>query len=121
MTRCSPERSMTRLRADFFVMSPLVGWVTHQFHSLVFAVGFVGVADATTARRYRESVPANALFGAGFGVFLWLFAAGIVMPLWLRAVGIDAPVPSLSVVGLAGHLLWGTVLGATYAFLCRRH
>jgi signal transduction histidine kinase len=114
------QGSIPVIGALYGVMTPLVGWVTHLFHSLVFGVAFVGITNATLARRDRESVPKHALFGAGFGAFLWLFAAGVVMPLWLRTVGIDAPVPSLGLVGLAGHLLWGSVLGGTYAFCCRR-
>jgi signal transduction histidine kinase len=113
--------SIPIIGALYGVMTPLVGWVTHQFHSLVFGVAFVGLLEGTRPRHGRRWVASAALSGAGFGALLWFVAAGFVMPLWLRAVGIAAPVPSLGAVGLVGHLLWGSTHGAAYALLGSRH
>lgn len=101
------------------VASPLVGWTTHQFHSLVFGVCFAAVLDTPRLARYRTRPGITALAGAGFGLALWFVAAGFVMPLWLRTLGVAAPVPNLSLVGLVGHLVWGVTLGAVFAALGR--
>ncbi|WP_338740081.1 ATP-binding protein [Haloplanus salilacus] len=94
-----------------------VGWITHQYHSVFFALLFV-VATVTWLR--DDDWWTTTLLGGGYGVFLWFVAAGVVMPLWLRAVGVPAPVPNLNVPSLATHVLWGVVLGGVYGWLRRR-
>ncbi|WP_251331222.1 sensor histidine kinase [Haloplanus pelagicus] len=94
-----------------------VGWVTHQFHSVFFALLFV---TATVPWVRADDWRTTTALGVGYGAALWLVAAGIVMPLWLRMVGIPAPVPNLRFPSLANHLLWGAVFGGVYAWLRRR-
>lgn len=97
--------------------SAAVGWVTHLFHSVVFALLFVTAVSASRfRRRVGRPLPAAAA-GLGWGIVLWLVAAGAVMPLWLRAVGIPAPLPNLPAIGLFAHGLWGITLGGGYALL----
>lgn len=90
------------------------GWVAHLFHSVVFGLVF---AAAATRTRYRDADTGTfAVLGAAYGVVLWLVAAAVVMPLWLGALGLDAPsVPNLDAASLAGHLVYGVVLGAALA------
>lgn len=98
--------------------SATLGWVTHLFHSVVFALLFVAAVSASPLRRRVGRPLSTVALGAGSGVVLWLVAAGVVMPLWLRAVGeAAAPLPNLPVVGLLAHVVWGVTLGAGYALL----
>ena len=92
--------------------APVVGWMTHLFHSVVFAVAFAALLRGTGTLRSLGEWQRPLALGVGFGATLWLVAAGVVMPLWLRAAGIDAALPNLSLVGLGGHLLWGVLVGA---------
>jgi len=99
------------------VQTLAVGWITHLFHSVVFAILF-----ATLYNRYRQGSTAASpveppLLGVGYGFLLWLVAAGIVMGIWLNLVGIGSPVPNLGPVSLAGHLSWGGALGVVYTLL----
>ncbi|GAB3422204.1 ATP-binding protein [Haloparvum alkalitolerans] len=103
--------------ALYSVESAAVGWITHLFHSVVFALTFV--AGASTWRlRDRVGGPLRAgAAGVTWGILLWLVAAGVVMPLWLRAVGIPSPLPNLPAVGLVAHVLWGAAVAAGYTTL----
>lgn len=94
-----------------------VGWVTHQYHSVFFALLFVA---ATVSWVHDTDTRRLVALGAGYGAVLWLVAAGLVMPLWLRAVGVPAPLPNLGLSSLLNHLLWGTVFGGVYAWLLGR-
>ena len=103
---------VTVIGALYGTPAPVVGWMTHLFHSVVFAVAFAALLRGTgTLRSWRHRRRSLAL-GVGFGATLWLVAAGVVMPLWLRAAGLDAALPNLTLVGLGGHLLWGAIVGA---------
>jgi len=66
---------------------------------------------------YRDADTGTfAVLGAAYGVVLWLVAAPVLMPLWLGALGLDAQsVPNLDAASLAGHLVYGVVLGAAFA------
>jgi len=97
----------------------VVGWITHQFHSVVFGFVFAGLVTVLPAR-YRDSLPAYVVVGTAWGLVLWLVAAGFVSAIWLRLLGIPASIPSLSGVTLVAHLVWGPVLG-TLTALGYRH
>lgn len=97
--------------------SAVLGWVTHLFHSVVFALLFVAAVSTSPLRRRVRRPLSTAAAGAVSGVALWLVAAGVVMPLWLRVVGEAAPLPNLPVLGLLAHVVWGVTLGAGYALL----
>ena len=100
--------------ALYGVESAAIGWITHLFHSIVFALLFVAGAS-TSPLRDRIGRPLRAaVVGLSWGVLLWLVAAGMFMPLWLRAVGIPAPLPNLPGIGLVAHAAWGVTLGGGY-------
>ena len=104
---------MPVIGALYGVADPLVGWVTHAFHSVVFGLVYVGqlrVLPAGAGERFRDRL----LVGLGWGVALWLVAASLVMPVWLNLVGVPAPVPNVSPVSFASHLLWGGLLAVGY-------
>lgn len=111
--------SVAVIGALYGAPSPAVGWLTHLFHSVVFAVAFAallrGSGHLASWRPARRSVA----LGVEFGILLWLFAAGVVMPVWLRAAGVPATLPNLTLAGLGGHLLWGLVVGAWVGVLER--
>lgn len=102
------------------VPDPIVGWITHLFHSVVFALLFAGGYTHLREGHPNGTVLTGGLFGAGWGVVLWLVAAGLIMPIWLRLVGATAALPNLTSVGLFTHVVWGVVLGAGYVFFRRR-
>jgi signal transduction histidine kinase len=92
----------------------VVGWITHQFHSVVFGFVFAGLVTLAPGR-YRDSLPAYVLVGAGWGLVLWFVAAGFVSAVWLRLLGVPVGIPSLSGVTLVAHLAWGPSLGVLTA------
>jgi signal transduction histidine kinase len=98
-----------------------VGWISHLFHSLVFAVVFATVLEYPRFSGVTRQVGLMTGLATGFGAVLWLVAAGVVMPLWLRLVGVEVPLPRLQFVPLVGHLLWGGLLGGSYWLLDHRH
>jgi signal transduction histidine kinase len=100
--------------ALYGVADPLVGWVTHIFHSLVFGLFYAGLLAAARARLDRGHAGRIAV-ALVWASALWFFAAGIVMPIWLGLVGVTAPVPMLAPSALLTHLLWGAFLGTTYS------
>ena len=95
------------------VADPLVGWITHVFHSVVFGLVFAGLLTLLPGD-YGSRLSGRLAVGVGWSLFLWLVAAGVVMQVWLNLVGVPRPVPALSPVSLGGHLVWGVVLGLSY-------
>lgn len=92
------------------LQDPVIGWVTHEFHSVVFGFVFAGLASLLPTR-YRHKVWPSVAVGVAWGFVLWVLAAGVVSPVWLRLVGIPARIPTLSVMLLLTHLVWGLVFG----------
>ncbi|MFC7323807.1 hypothetical protein ACFQMF_04340 [Halorubrum rutilum] len=103
--------------ALYGVENVAIGWITHLFHSVVFALLFVAVASRSDARTRLDRPLGASLAGVGWGTLLWLVAAGLLMPVWLRAVGVPATLPNLPPIGLFGHVLWGATLGLGYVSL----
>jgi uncharacterized membrane protein YagU involved in acid resistance len=99
--------SVAAIGVFYGIQDPLVGWLTHEFHSVVF-VGLLSVAPD----RYRSRWPVVVGLGAAWGVVVWVVAAGFVAPLWLRLLGVPVPLPSFSITLLLNHLVWGTSLAA---------
>ena len=95
------------------VADPLVGWITHEFHSVVFGLTFAGLLTLLPPA-YADRAVGTLGVAVAWSLLLWLVAAGLVMPLWLNLVGIPAPLPSVSGTSLASHLLWGVTLGGLY-------
>jgi two-component system OmpR family sensor kinase len=95
------------------IENPVVAHVTHEFHSVVFALVYAGVLSVAPLR-YAADARGQVLIAAGFGLSLWLFAAGLVMPVWLELVGVPTPIPNLTIPSLIGHLVWGLTTGTLY-------
>lgn len=112
------SNSLPVIGALYGVRSPLLGWTTHLFHSVVFALLFA--AGDRSLRPEGTRVAGTVAAAVAWGVTLWAVAAGAVMPLWLRAVGIEAAVPNLDPLGLVSHVVWGVALGGSFAALARR-
>lgn len=95
------------------------GWVVHLGISTVFGLAFAAVASVGSVRGYVDAPGSGAVLGIGYGVVLWVVAAAVVMPVWLSAVGFPgAPdVPNVNVLSLAGHAVYGGVLGVLYPYL----
>lgn len=97
------------------IESQVVGWITHMFHSIVFAMFFAVLLDRPKISQRFSGTVTIGMIGMIWGSLLWLVAAGIVMPLWLQVLGTPAQIPTLSFLGLVGHLLWGLTVGTVYA------
>jgi len=109
--------SVPVIGALYGVENPLVGWLTHGFHSVVFGLVYAALVRSVPGHRsdrFRYYGVALA-----WSVALWLVAAGLVMPVWLSLVGIEASLPNLTLATLVGHLLWGGSLAALYRYGCR--
>jgi len=105
--------------ALYGVENPIVGWITHLFHSVVFAVMFTaGISHPKIASRVQGPIR-HAAAGVAWGTVLWFLAAGLIMPLWLRFIGLPTSVPNLTDLGFTSHALWGIVLGVTMQLLGR--
>lgn len=90
---------------------PVVGWITHEFHSVVFGFVFLSLLSLAPRGR-RNSYRTQIGIATGWGVVLWFVAAGVIAPIWLQLLGIPAPIPNLSAPLLVNHVVWGIFLGA---------
>lgn len=96
------------------IQTPLIGWITHLFHSAVFGLLFAAICAEPRVTRFVSGPVRSSLLGLSWGTVLWLVAAGLLMPLWLSLLGVSARIPTLSIAGFVGHALWGAVLGLAY-------
>jgi signal transduction histidine kinase len=106
--------SVAAIGVFYGVNEPVVGWITHEFHSAVFAFVFAGLVSYAP-ERCQDHVPSYVLLGAVWALVLWIVAAGIIAPAWLILLGVSVPIPTFSPVLLASHLVWGVSLGALTA------
>jgi uncharacterized membrane protein YagU involved in acid resistance len=95
------------------IANPLIAHLTHEFHSVVFALVYAGLL-AVVPLSYAADARGRIALAVGFSLSLWLFAAGLVMPVWLELVGVAAPIPNLSLPSLVGHVVWGLTTGSLY-------
>lgn len=106
--------------ALYTVETTVGGWISHLWHSVVFALMFGGFFIWKPIREHRKNLRSSIPLGITWGVILWLGAAGVIMPLWLSAVGLPAPsIPALNPISGVGHVLYGSVLGGTIALANR--
>jgi signal transduction histidine kinase len=101
--------SVAAIGVFYGVSDPIVGWITHEFHSLVFGFVFAGIV-AVLPGRYRESVPAMIAVGLGWAAVLWTVAAGVVAPVWLNLLGVSQDIPTFQGFLFWSHLAWGLTL-----------
>jgi signal transduction histidine kinase len=102
--------SISGIGVFYGVPDPVVGWITHEFHSIVFGFAFVGIASVVPDR-YHDSVPVYLALGVAWGIALWIFAASVVAPAWMQLLGNSAPIPNFALDILVNHVVWGAVLG----------
>lgn len=100
--------------ALYGVEDPVVGWVTHLFHSIVFALIFITISARLSSFGIKVPISYSAMLGVAWGIILWFIAAGLIMPLWLRLLGYHSALPNLTLIGLIGHVVWGIVLAGSY-------
>lgn len=96
-------------------------WVIHLFHSLVFALVYAELVSWPPLAGYADRALTGAALGAGYGVVVWAVATGVVIAflaiantVWILSI------PDVSLASLAGHVLYGMVLGAIFAVARRR-
>lgn len=90
--------------------NPVVGWITHIFHSVVFGLMYAGLLTRLPPR-YHTSLTVYTGLAILWGLALWIGAASIIAPLWLNLLGITVPLPNPTVRFLFTHLAWGVTLG----------
>jgi hypothetical protein len=100
------------------VGSPTVvaGWVYHLFNSAVIGAAFGWLLGG------RVHSYASALgWGAAYGAAWWILGGLVLMPVLLGmpafAPVMMPPMQMVAIGSLAGHLIYGVILGATYAWL----
>lgn len=93
-----------------------IGMAIHLFHGAVLGVLYALIMGGTNYGHHLNSIKKSSVLGLGYGVVTTVLLAGLLMPVWLSAVefGGAPPLPNLSIPGLAGHLIYGAVLGAIY-------
>lgn len=99
--------------------SLLVGWLYHLLNSAI-----IGVLFAFTLGTAADASPGRSVaLGAAWGVVWWVLGALILMPLLLGMPVFAAlrmpPMRSVAAGSLAGHLIYGVILGLAY-FRLRR-
>ncbi|MFB6311290.1 MAG: histidine kinase, partial [Salinirussus sp.] len=95
-------------------VNPAVGWITHEFHSVVFGFAFVGVLSVVP-EDWPDGYGMTLVVGLLWATFVWLVAASFVAPVWLQLSGVPVDVPNFSTRLLASHLVWGATLAITTA------
>jgi signal transduction histidine kinase len=102
--------SIAGIGVFYGTVDPVVGWITHQFHSVVFGFAFVGLLSLVP-ERWPDGYGTYVAVAVGWGIILWAVAAGVVAPAWLQLDGQSVPIPNLTTRLLVNHLVWGVALG----------
>ncbi|MFC8848512.1 MULTISPECIES: hypothetical protein [unclassified Micromonospora] len=90
--------------------SVAVGWLVHLANSALF-----GALFAVLIGRWAANLPAALGAGLAYGLAWWVLGALLIMPAWL---GMNAMIFQLDTGAwrsLAGHLVFGLLLGLVYA------
>lgn len=96
-----------------------VGWIYHMFNSAVIGALF----GLLLGERVR-SLGGGLGWGAAWGIVWWVLGGLILMPLLLDMPAFAplqmAPMRTVAVGSLIGHVMYGLVMGAAYAKLPMR-
>jgi hypothetical protein len=95
--------------------SVAVGWLVHLFNSALF-----GAIYAVLLGRLARNIPAAAGIGMAYGVLWWVLGALLIMPAWLGMGEMIFVVDTTAWQSLMGHLIYGLLLGVTYALVAGR-
>jgi uncharacterized membrane protein YagU involved in acid resistance len=95
--------------------SVFVGWLVHLFNSALF-----GAIFALLFAKWAGGLGAAAVLGLLYGVVWWVLGALLIMPAWLGMSEMVFQFNKTAWQSLAGHLLYGLVLGVAVAVLTRR-
>ena len=107
--------SVAAIGVFYGAASPAVGWLTHEFHSVVFGFVYIGLLSVAI-ERYSNSIGTYLTVAVLWSLTLWAVAAGVVAPVWLGLLGIPTSIPSLSGVQLLSHLVWAVSLAPITAW-----
>jgi len=113
LTMESLEGLVPVIGALYGISDPFVGWITHEFHSVVFGLVYAGIISVVPLS-YVEGTGRHVALAVVLGLVLWVFATGVIMPIWLVLVGVETPIPNLTLTSLAGHVVWGVTMGTLY-------
>jgi hypothetical protein len=100
------------------VPTAAAGFVVHLVNSAIIGAGF-GVALGGTATGIGSGLSTGALYGAAW----WLLGPLTLMPLFMgMGFGVNWNIGAAQAMlpSLAGHLIYGSILGVTYHLLGQR-
>lgn len=117
MQRAAGERLTARL-SEPTICDTMAIMGYHLFNSAVIGLGFgwfLGRGDVGYAGGLAR--------GIGYGIFWWILGAQILMPLFLGMPPFASvrmpPMRPVALGSLAGHVIYGLILGLVYASLHR--
>lgn len=90
----------------------VLGGLIHLFNSFVFGLLYAGIVEIDPIEPYANDLTTGTGLGVAYGLLVWLVAAAIAMPLLL-----GEPVPTIDPMSVAGHVVYGAILGALYPAL----
>lgn len=92
------------------------GAVLHLVASLVFGVIFAVLVGRTRLRKAVDSTPGVVLTAIAYALVLWISVGAILLPLITVVTPPRAlPLPYLTIDWIIPHLVYGFLLGATFA------
>mgnify|MGYP006275529481 CR=1 FL=1 len=117
MAIVAPGALTAAIPAMYGLTGGAAGTFVHLAHGAILGVAFAAILRARPD--FGSNLTRATIAGAAYGVVLWVVLAAFVMPVWLSAVGFAGapPLPSFDPISLAGHALYGIVLGAAYPLL----
>jgi uncharacterized membrane protein YagU involved in acid resistance len=92
-----------------------VGWAVHLGISLLF-----GMIYALAASHRVQTIGAAAVTGVVYGWFWWILGGLVIMPAWLGREDLIFRFTATAWQSLAGHILYGLLLGLVFGGLLRR-
>jgi hypothetical protein len=96
-----------------------IGWIYHLFNSAVIGALFAGLFGSRI-----HGYAGGLSFGALWGVFWWVLGGLILMPMLLGMPAFAplrmAPMRSVALASLIGHLVYGLILGGMFVWLAHR-
>ena len=98
--------------------SAVVGFVIHMVNSAIIGAAFAVVFGGLVA-----GTGSGVGYGFGYGVIWWLLGPLTLMPLFMGmgfGVNWNLEAATSMMPSLVGHLVYGAILGSTYAWLARR-